>query len=95
MAQIHQPLRPLDTNKEPEIKKKREKLSALCKTPPALIRNKVGKDYERGLCLGEVSCRYRQKLTKYTGRIRTLFPGQGSRRANLCCKNYCKGIVKK
>jgi len=34
-------------------KKKKEKLSALCKTPPSLIRTRTGKDYKRGLFLGE------------------------------------------
>lgn len=38
---------------QPAEKKKKEKLSALCKTPPALIRNKKGRDYHRGSCLGE------------------------------------------
>ncbi|ODV60018.1 polo kinase CDC5 [Ascoidea rubescens DSM 1968] len=34
-------------------KKKREKLSSLCKTPPSVIRTRTGKDYQRGLFLGE------------------------------------------
>lgn len=34
-------------------KKKKEKLSALCKTPPSLIRTRAGKDYKRGDFLGE------------------------------------------
>lgn len=34
-------------------KKKKEKLSSLCKTPPSLIRTRTGKDYKRGLFLGE------------------------------------------
>mgnify|MGYP000855908046 CR=1 FL=1 len=34
-------------------KKKREKLSALCKTPPSTIKAR-GQNYKRGLCLGEV-----------------------------------------
>ncbi|CCH41929.1 cell cycle serine/threonine-protein kinase [Wickerhamomyces ciferrii] len=36
-----------------KAKKKKEKLSALCKTPPSLIRTRTGKDYKRGLFLGE------------------------------------------
>ncbi|CDR37779.1 CYFA0S01e16996g1_1 [Cyberlindnera fabianii] len=36
-----------------KAKKKREKLSSLCKTPPSLIRTRTGKDYKRGLFLGE------------------------------------------
>lgn len=34
-------------------KKKKEKLSALCKTPPSVIRTRNGRDYKRGLFLGE------------------------------------------
>lgn len=34
-------------------KKKKEKLSALCKTPPSIIRTRNGRDYKRGLFLGE------------------------------------------
>lgn len=42
-------------NEQPKekAKKKKEKLSALCKTPPSLIRTRTGKDYKRGLFLGE------------------------------------------
>lgn len=39
--------------KEKAQKKKKEKLSALCKTPPSLIRTRTGKDYKRGGFLGE------------------------------------------
>jgi cell cycle serine/threonine-protein kinase CDC5/MSD2 len=39
-------------NVKPKEKTK-QKLSALCKTPPSLIRNKHGKDFQRGSCLGE------------------------------------------
>lgn len=39
-------------NKQPPQKKKREKLSALCKTPPSLIKTR-GRDYHRGHFLGE------------------------------------------
>ncbi|EGV64960.1 hypothetical protein CANTEDRAFT_121196 [Yamadazyma tenuis ATCC 10573] len=34
-------------------KKKKEKLSALCKTPPSVVRTRNGRDYRRGLFLGE------------------------------------------
>lgn len=34
-------------------KKKREKLSSLCKTPPSTIKG-LGRNFKRGLCLGEV-----------------------------------------
>ncbi|CAH6718931.1 cell cycle serine/threonine-protein kinase Cdc5p/MSD2 [[Candida] jaroonii] len=34
-------------------KKKKEKLSALCKTPPSVVRTRNGRDYKRGLFLGE------------------------------------------
>lgn len=37
-----------DHHHQPAQKKKREKLSALCKTPPSLIKTR-GKDYHRGL----------------------------------------------
>lgn len=43
----------LESNKnQPAPKKKKEKLSALCKTPPSTIKMK-GKDYKRGDFLGE------------------------------------------
>ncbi|AET38549.1 polo kinase CDC5 Ecym_3035 [Eremothecium cymbalariae DBVPG len=41
-----------DHNRQPPQKKKKEKLSALCKTPPSLIKTK-GRDYHRGMFLGE------------------------------------------
>lgn len=41
-----------DHHHQPAQKKKREKLSALCKTPPSLIKTR-GKDYHRGHFLGE------------------------------------------
>lgn len=34
-------------------KKNRQKLSSLCKTPPSTIKGR-GKNFQRGLCLGEV-----------------------------------------
>ncbi|EMG46780.1 CDC5 Cell cycle serine/threonine-protein kinase CDC5/MSD2 [Candida maltosa Xu316] len=34
-------------------KKKKEKLSALCKTPPSIVRTRNGRDYRRGNFLGE------------------------------------------
>lgn len=36
-----------------ERKKKKEKLSALCKTPPLIVRTRNGIDYRRGVFLGE------------------------------------------
>ncbi|QLL35072.1 hypothetical protein HG536_0H04480 [Torulaspora globosa] len=42
----------VDTNGQPAQKKKKEKLSALCKTPPSLIKTR-GRDYHRGHFLGE------------------------------------------
>ncbi|KAK7681076.1 hypothetical protein QCA50_015914 [Cerrena zonata] len=36
-----------------KAKKKKEKLSALCKTPPSIVRTRNGRDYRRGLFLGE------------------------------------------
>ncbi|AMD20145.1 HCL006Wp [Eremothecium sinecaudum] len=41
-----------DYNRQPPQKRKKEKLSALCKTPPSLIKTK-GRDYHRGIFLGE------------------------------------------
>lgn len=34
-------------------KKRKEKLSSLCKTPPSVVRTRNGRDYRRGLFLGE------------------------------------------
>ncbi|KAH3669016.1 hypothetical protein WICMUC_005115 [Wickerhamomyces mucosus] len=42
-----------EQQKKERAKRKKEKLSALCKTPPSLIRTRTGKDYRRGLFLGE------------------------------------------
>ncbi len=39
---------------QPLKRKRKDKLSSLCKTPPSLIKTKTGKDYRRGLILGEV-----------------------------------------
>ncbi|EER31616.1 cell cycle serine/threonine-protein kinase CDC5/MSD2 [Candida tropicalis MYA-3404] len=36
-----------------QSKKKKEKLSALCKTPPSIVRTRNGRDYRRGTFLGE------------------------------------------
>ncbi|KAI3403200.1 CDC5 [Candida oxycetoniae] len=36
-----------------QVKKKKEKLSALCKTPPSIVRTRNGRDYRRGNFLGE------------------------------------------
>lgn len=36
-----------------KAKKKKEKLSALCKTPPSIVRTRNGRDYRRGTFLGE------------------------------------------
>ncbi|ODQ82247.1 hypothetical protein BABINDRAFT_158882 [Babjeviella inositovora NRRL Y-12698] len=36
-----------------EKPKKKEKLSSLCKTPPSIVRTRNGRDYQRGLFLGE------------------------------------------
>lgn len=41
-----------DHNRHQPQKRKKEKLSALCKTPPSLIKTK-GRDYHRGVFLGE------------------------------------------
>lgn len=38
---------------KPSPKKKKEKLSALCKTPPSIVRTRNGRDYRRGNFLGE------------------------------------------
>lgn len=42
-----------EKDKERVQKKKKEKLSSLCKTPPSLIKTRTGKDYKRGVFLGE------------------------------------------
>lgn len=41
------------TQSQPQQKKKKEKLSALCKTPPSIVRTRNGQDYRRGNFLGE------------------------------------------
>ncbi|ODQ65491.1 Pkinase-domain-containing protein [Nadsonia fulvescens var. elongata DSM 6958] len=48
-----QPISQKDATSHPTQKKKKEKLSSLCKTPPQLIRSRTGKDFYRGLFLGE------------------------------------------
>ncbi|CAN6608340.1 cell cycle serine/threonine-protein kinase Cdc5p/MSD2 [Trichomonascus vanleenenianus] len=53
-AEVQSPIKvlePRDVNRE-KPKKKTEKLSSLCKTPPAVIRNKSGRGFHRGDCLG-------------------------------------------
>lgn len=47
-----QDLQSLDRHQQ-QKKKKKEKLSALCKTPPSVVRTRNGRDYKRGLFLGE------------------------------------------
>lgn len=42
----------LESHPQPTQRKKKEKLSALCKTPPSLIKTR-GRDYHRGHFLGE------------------------------------------
>jgi hypothetical protein len=43
-----------DKNDKNAKQTKKTKLSALCRTPPSLIKGKKGEDYRRGTCLGEV-----------------------------------------
>lgn len=50
---IRKPAIPPSTKVLKPEKKKREKLSALCKTPPSTIKAK-GRHLKRGTCLGEV-----------------------------------------
>lgn len=38
---------------KPQQKKRKEKLSSLCKTPPSIIKNRHGRGYRRGHFLGE------------------------------------------
>lgn len=38
---------------DPKTKRKKEKLSTLCKTPPSIVRTRTGRDYRRGTFLGE------------------------------------------
>ncbi|KAF3991625.1 hypothetical protein FT663_01448 [Candidozyma haemuli var. vulneris] len=57
-AQVHHQM-PVQSNLEAHVqqqdkpKKKKEKLSALCKTPPSIVRTRSGIDYRRGNFLGE------------------------------------------
>ncbi|OWB78233.1 hypothetical protein B5S32_g2421 [[Candida] boidinii] len=45
--------KPTSESKPHTAKKKKEKLSALCKTPPSVVRTRNGRGYHRGLFLGE------------------------------------------
>lgn len=48
------PIKPTRKGREEDKgKKKKEKLSALCKTPPSIVRTRNGRDYRRGTFLGE------------------------------------------
>ncbi|CDK26079.1 unnamed protein product [Kuraishia capsulata CBS 1993] len=55
--------------KEVEKKKKREKLSALCKTPPSVVRTRTGRGYHRGLFLGEGGFARCFQMKDETGKI--------------------------
>ncbi|ODV95617.1 hypothetical protein PACTADRAFT_50313 [Pachysolen tannophilus NRRL Y-2460] len=50
LAIVQTPVKPVS---DKPAKKKKEKLSALCKTPPSIIRTRGGRGYHRGLFLGE------------------------------------------
>lgn len=50
-------------------KKRKEKLSSLCKTPPSTIRTRGGKEYNRGLCLGEGGFARCFQIKDDTGRV--------------------------
>lgn len=57
-AQVHNQVHQVPANLEGHAqqekpKKKKEKLSALCKTPPSIVRTRSGIDYRRGNFLGE------------------------------------------
>ena len=52
-ADVYEVKAPKENVPKEKPKKKKEKLSALCKTPPSLIKTSTGKDYRRGLFLGE------------------------------------------
>ena len=47
------PIKGSITKPEAGKKKKREKLSSLCKTPPSIVKNRHGRGYRRGHFLGE------------------------------------------
>ncbi|KAK6462828.1 kinase-like domain-containing protein [Scheffersomyces coipomensis] len=47
------PIKPIRRAEAAKPKKKKEKLSALCKTPPSIVRTRTGRDYRRGNFLGE------------------------------------------
>ncbi|KAG7882012.1 hypothetical protein KL905_000494 [Ogataea polymorpha] len=50
---IKTPVRSSISKPETKTKKKKEKLSSLCKTPPSVVRTRNGRGYHRGLFLGE------------------------------------------
>lgn len=54
---------------KPATKKKREKLSSLCKTPPSTIRTRGGREYNRGSCLGEGGFARCFQIKDDTGRV--------------------------
>ncbi|EGW34733.1 uncharacterized protein SPAPADRAFT_63966 [Spathaspora passalidarum NRRL Y-27907] len=50
---VRRPTENLPAEGAKQHKKKKEKLSALCKTPPSIVRTRNGRDYRRGNFLGE------------------------------------------
>lgn len=51
--EYYQNYEPAHVQQQEKPKKKKEKLSALCKTPPLIVRTRNGIDYRRGNFLGE------------------------------------------
>lgn len=66
---IKTPIKGSVTKPDAGKKKKREKLSSLCKTPPSIVKNRNGRGYRRGHFLGEGGFARCFQMKDDTGRI--------------------------
>lgn len=63
------PIKGSITKPDASKKKKREKLSSLCKTPPSIVKNRYGRGYRRGHFLGEGGFARCFQMKDDTGRV--------------------------
>ena len=63
------PIKGSITKPDANKKKKREKLSSLCKTPPSVVKNRHGRGYRRGHFLGEGGFARCFQMKDDTGRV--------------------------
>lgn len=63
------PIKGAITKPDATKKKKREKLSSLCKTPPSIVKNRHGRGYRRGHFLGEGGFARCFQMKDDTGRV--------------------------